>query len=117
MHIEVLRVVYILVWSGLNRPNHSGLKIEKDGAGDVARVVGLVEEDIFAVTALGREVFEVAILVYTVLEAELLPELAADCSGGLGTRTLLLMWGLGVFDEPLLPHWPAWSVIISLLRS
>jgi hypothetical protein len=54
------------------------LEVEQDGARDVARVVGLVEEDVLAVAALGRKVLQVAILVDAVLEAELLPELAPD---------------------------------------
>lgn len=41
----------------------------------------LVEEDILPVTALSREVFEVAVLVDAVLLAQLLPELAANCTG------------------------------------
>lgn len=40
----------------------------------------LVEKDVLAVAPLGRKVLEVAILVDTVLLAELLPELAADCA-------------------------------------
>jgi hypothetical protein len=41
----------------------------------------LVEEDVFAVAAFGREVLEVAVLVDAVFEAELLPELRADWQG------------------------------------
>ena len=54
---------------------HARLQVEQDGARDVARVIRLVEEDVFAVAALGREVLEVAILVDAVLLAQLLPEL------------------------------------------
>jgi hypothetical protein len=54
------------------------LEVDEDGAWDVACVVALVVEDIFAVAALGREVLEVPVLADAVLLAELLPELTAD---------------------------------------
>jgi hypothetical protein len=38
----------------------------------------LVVEDIFAVTALGRKIFEIAVLTDPMLLAKLLPELTAD---------------------------------------
>jgi len=59
---------------------HSRLEIEEDGARDVARVVGLVEEDILAVAAFGRVGCEITILIDAVFLAELLPELGADCA-------------------------------------
>jgi len=43
-------------------------------------VVCLVEEDVFAVVAVRREVFEDAVRVDAVLATKLLPELEADCS-------------------------------------
>lgn len=46
---------------------YSGFQVQENGSWDVARVVGLVEEDIFAVTALSRKVFEVAVAVDAVL--------------------------------------------------
>jgi hypothetical protein len=84
-------------------------EINQDRAGDVPRVIALhtapldqphirqvhflymprsfgggkshlVEEDVLPVTAFGRKVFQVAVLVDTVLLAELLPELAPDCA-------------------------------------
>jgi hypothetical protein len=76
--VEVLRVVDVLVWAGLNAVDDAGFEIDQDRSGDIPRVVALVVEDILAVAALGCEVLEVAILVYAVLLAELLPELAAD---------------------------------------
>lgn len=63
MHIEILRIVNVFVRPCLNATDHTGLEVEEDGAGDVARIVGLVEEDIFAVSAFGREVFEITVLV------------------------------------------------------
>ena len=36
--------------------DYSGLQVQQYGSWDVARVIRLVEEDIFAVTALGRKV-------------------------------------------------------------
>ena len=88
MHVEVLRVVDVFVGAGEDAVDDAGLEVEEDGAGDVARVVGLVEEDVFAVAGPrgreaaapaggvgGGEVGEVAVLVYAVFEAELLPEL------------------------------------------
>lgn len=78
MDVEILRIVDVFVCARLDPVDDARLEVEEDGAGDVARVVGLVEENVFAVTAFGRKVFEVTVLRYAVLETELLPELAAD---------------------------------------
>ena len=59
--------------------DNAGLKVNKDGSWNVASVVALVVEYIFAVAALGREVLQIPVLVDPVLLAELLPELAANC--------------------------------------
>ena len=58
--------------------DNAGLKVNKDGSWNVASVVALVVEYIFAVAALGREVLQIPVLVDPVLLAELLPELAAN---------------------------------------
>lgn len=79
MYVEVLRVIDVFVCAGLDSVYYSGFEIEEDCAGDVACIVGLVEEDIFSITAFCCEVFEVSILVDSVFTAELLPEFAADC--------------------------------------
>ena len=63
---------------GSDRTAYSGFEIHQDGAWDVARIIGLVEEDIFAVTSFAREILEVSVLVDTVFLAKLLPELRAD---------------------------------------
>jgi hypothetical protein len=65
--IEVFGVVYIFVCAVLYRVEYSGFEVEKNSAGDVSCIVGLVEKDIFAVTAFGREVLEIAVLVDAVL--------------------------------------------------
>jgi hypothetical protein len=108
VHVEVLRVVDVLVGARLDGVYDAVLEVEQDGARDIAGVVGLVEEDVLAVAALGRKVLQVAILVDAVLEAELLPELAPDW-----VRQWL------AWDKAegllLLPHWPAWIVINSLV--
>lgn len=123
-HKEVLGIVNVLVRAGLDTIDHSGLQINEDGAGDVARVVGLVEKHIFAIAALGREVFKVAILRNTVFLAQLLPELTANFVGNRSADELQLPACFestrhsGVRknrgDSLLLPHWPAWTVMISL---
>lgn len=56
MYVEVLWVVDVLIRSGLNAIDDSGFEVEEDSSGDVARIVGLVEEDILAITAFGREI-------------------------------------------------------------
>jgi hypothetical protein len=128
VYVEVLGVVDVFVVAGLDRIEHPRLQVEEDGTRNVARVVGLVEEDIFAVAAFGRIVLEVSVFVDTVLLAELLPELLADytvlsapsylgCKLGRCAYLVWSMWGMVkgyAVDVPLLPHWPAWSVIISL---
>lgn len=60
---------------------YSRFQINQDGSGDVSRVVALVVEDIFAVAALGRKIFEVSVLADAVFLTELLPELASDYGG------------------------------------
>lgn len=79
VHIEVLRVVDVAVGTIDDTIDHSRLEVQHNRARDVARVVGLVEEDIFAIAA-GVRAFggiwvKVPILVNTVLETQLLPEL------------------------------------------
>jgi hypothetical protein len=81
--VEVLGVVDVLVCARLDRVEHARLQVEQDGARDVARVVGLVEEDVLAVAALGREVLEVAVAVDAMLLAQLLPELLPDAVAAL----------------------------------
>ena len=80
---DILGIVYVLVRPRQNAADHARLEVEEDGARDVARVVGLVEEDIFAVADLGCEGLEVAVAVDAVFQAELLPELRADCTQAL----------------------------------
>lgn len=77
---HILRVVDILIWTRQNAVYDTRFEIEQDGAGDIPRVVGLVEEDIFAVVDLSGEGLEIAITVDAVFEAELLPKLRADCT-------------------------------------
>ena len=110
--------LYGPVWDAVYHPR---LEIQQDCAGDVSRVVGLVEENIFAVTTFGRKVFEVAVLVDPMLLAQLLPELRAHCQIGSASAhavrpafavapgELSVCW-----HSPLLPHWPACNVMISL---
>lgn len=69
VNVHVLRVVDVLEGPVLDPVDDARFEVEQDGARDVARVVRLVEEDVFAVAAFGREVFEVAVLVYAVLTA------------------------------------------------
>ena len=75
---HILGIVDILVRARENAVYDTRFEIEKDCAGDVARVVGLVEENIFTVANLGREGFEVAVTVDAVFQTQLLPELRAD---------------------------------------
>ena len=57
---------------------HTRFKVKEDGARDVACIVGLIEEDVFAVATLSGIWLQVAIRINAVLLAELLPELGAD---------------------------------------
>lgn len=85
VYVEVLWIVDVLVGARLDRVEHSRLEIEKDGTWDVAGIVGLVEEDILAVAAFRRKVFEIAVLVDAVLLTQLLPELLADAVAALAS--------------------------------
>ena len=53
-----------------SRETNSRLQIDQDGAGNIVLVICLVEEDIFAVATLRREVLQIAILVDAMLLAE-----------------------------------------------
>ena len=59
---------------------HTRLQVYEYGSGDVSRIIRLIEEDILAVTALGRKVLQVPILANSVLLTELLPELTSNCA-------------------------------------
>ena len=76
--IEVFRVVDAAVSARTYSLYDPGLKVEQDCAGDVASVIRLVEEDVFAVTAFGCEGFELACRRDAMFTAELLPEFRAD---------------------------------------
>jgi hypothetical protein len=67
--VKVLGVVDVLVGARLDGVDDAGLEVDEDGAGDVARVVALVVEDVLAVTALGGKILEVAVLADSVLLA------------------------------------------------
>jgi hypothetical protein len=54
------------------------LKINQNCSWNISCIITLVVEDVFAVAALGRKVFEVAISPDAVLLAELLPKLASN---------------------------------------
>lgn len=77
-NIEVLRIVYVLERAGLYSVDDAGFQVDEDGPWDVPCVVALVEEDVFPVTTLGREILEIAILANSVFLTKLLPELAAN---------------------------------------
>lgn len=115
---------------------YSRLQVDQDRARDISRVVALVVKHILAVPALGGKVLEVAILADSVLLAELLPELASNCLprqqclGQLPRPRQMprppAVSARGVADRRavretsyslLLPHCPAWIVIISLCMS
>jgi hypothetical protein len=49
--VEVFRVVDVAIRSVDDAVDHSRLQVQHDRAWDVARIVGLVEEDIFAIAA------------------------------------------------------------------
>lgn len=85
MNIHILRVVDVLVGPVLDAVDDAGFEVEEDGARDVACVVGLVEEDVFAVAGRVGDGFgqELAVLRDAVFAAELLPEFAADAVAAL----------------------------------
>jgi len=79
-----------------------------------ANIANLIEEDVLPIPTLCREVFQIPILTDTMFLTELLPELATNF-----ICPLLSVHDVPTVDGdgegvPLLPHWPAWMVIISL---
>jgi hypothetical protein len=72
----------------------------------------LVEKDILSIAAFSREVLKIPILADTVFLTKLLPKLTANY------EMLIQAGAVGVMECAsnvlLLPHWPAWMVMISL---
>lgn len=100
------------------RETYSWFEINQDRARDIARIIGLVEEDVLAITALCGKVLEVAILTDTMLLAELLPELTSNyqlyqptnlCvySSYRASLTSSRFVARLKWNVLLLPHWPA----------
>lgn len=53
---------------------HPRLEVDEDCARDVVLIIGLIKENVLAVAALGRPVFEDALFIDTVLGTKPLPE-------------------------------------------
>ncbi len=68
----------MLVLALKNAVDNARLEIEKDGAGDVAVVVCLVEKDVFAIVGGDERVAEAAVRGDAMLLTETLPELGTD---------------------------------------
>jgi hypothetical protein len=75
---DVLRIVEVAMRCGLDPVDDARFEVEHDGARDVVLVVGLVEEDVLAVAAVGRPFLECALGGDAMLGAELLPKGCAD---------------------------------------
>lgn len=75
---EVFWVVELRVETILYTVDDSGLEIDHAGAWDIVLIIGLVEEDIFAVVTVLSVVFEDALSADSVLHAQLLPELVSN---------------------------------------
>lgn len=75
---KVLGVVDVFVGARLNTVDDTRFQIYQNRSRDVSRIVGLVEEDIFAVTALCRKFLQVTILTDPMFLAQLLPELTSN---------------------------------------
>lgn len=73
----------------------------------------LIKENVLSVSTLCCKIFQVTILAYAMFLTQLLPKLTADffdvskqgVARKAGNKAYIL----------LLPHWPAWMVIISLM--
>ena len=82
----------------------------------------LVEEDILPIPSLGGKIFEVAVLADSMFLTEMLPELTSDLETRRERDDVPRARGRVCFSHipggstiPLLPHWPAWIVMISLI--
>lgn len=51
-----------------------------------AHVIYLIEEYVLPITAFCRKILQIAILIYSMLSAQLLPELTANCSPFISIR-------------------------------
>lgn len=69
----------------------------------------LIEKHVLSVSTFCCEVFEISILTDSMLLTKLRPELGSNYVSVNKSRIRL-----GASDILLLPHWPAWIVIISL---
>lgn len=68
-NVKVLGVIDVLVRTRLNTVYDAGFQVYEDRSGYISCIVTLVVEDILAITAFGRKVFQVAILVDSVFLA------------------------------------------------
>jgi len=75
---KVLGVVDVFVGARLDTIYDTRFQIYQNRSRNVSRIVGLVEEDIFAVTALCRKFLQVTILTDPMFLAQLLPELTSN---------------------------------------
>lgn len=80
MQENILGIVNIFIRARENAIDYAGLEVEENSAGNISRIVRLIEENILAVANLCCERFEIAVAVDTVFQAELLPELRANYS-------------------------------------
>lgn len=75
---DVFWIEEVFDFGVLDGIDDTGLEVYEASSRNVAFVVGLVEEDIFAVSTGGGKVFEDAVVVDAVFGAELFPKLGSD---------------------------------------
>ena len=81
---DVFRVEEVLNLRVLDTVDHTRFKIDEACAGDVAFIVCLVKEDVFAIIAAGGgEILQDAIVVDAVFQAQFLPKLGSDLYCGI----------------------------------
>lgn len=70
----------------LVKGTYPGFQINQYCPGNIPGVVALVVEDVLPIAALGRKVFQVTILIDSMLLTKLLPELTPNCSASVTVR-------------------------------
>ena len=102
-NVNVLGIIQVGIRPSANLVHHARLKINKDGAGDVVIIVGLVEKNVLAIVSVNSKTLKTAACVNAMLNAKLAPELAAHLVAALAhLKCDYLPWhslGLWCFDQ------------------
>lgn len=76
-----------------NPCTYSWFQIDQYSTRNISCVVGLVEENVLSISALGSKVFQITVLTDSMLLAKLLPELTPNYSSSVSVSIGVSSWG------------------------